>query len=251
MVEQYMGFAYVYDRLMEDVDYEEWSNYVQEMMQNNIENPKKILELACGTGNITIPLAKKGYDIIGLDISEDMLTVAKGKSIEKGLDILFIQQDMVFLEVEAKYDCILSMCDGINYIVDIEDLAQVFDGVYRALQDDGAFIFDISSHYKLKNILGTNTFGENLEDLCYLWENYFDEDTKTLEMDLTFFIKEGKHYKKEEEYHIQRAYEVDELITILKQSKFKDIKAYDAFSYNMPNEKSERIFIIAKKVTLT
>lgn len=247
MVDQYCGFAYLYDRLMEDVDYEDWANYVEKVMVQNRNKPQKILEIACGTGNVTIPLAKKGYNILGLDISKDMLMIAKNKALEDNINILFIEQDMIDLEVEEKFDCILSMCDGINYIVDINDLRKVFQGVYNALDDGGVFIFDISSYYKIKNILGNNTFGENLEDICYLWENYFDEGSNTIEMDLTFFIQDGKYYKKEEEYHVQRAYEVEEIIKILNQLDFKDIKVYDGFTFDSPKDDSERIFFVAKK----
>lgn len=247
MAEQYGGFAYVYDRLMEDVDYEGWANYVEKIMDDNMKKTNKILELACGTGNITIPLAKKGYNVVGLDISQDMLMVAKDKSIENNLKVLFIEQNMIDLELEEKFDCVLSMCDGINYIVDTEDLLEVFQRVYNTLEDGGAFIFDISSSYKLKNILGNNTFGENLDDICYLWENYFDEESNILEMDLTIFIQEGKYYRKEEEFHIQRAYDVDEIINLLNTVNFKDVKIYDGFTFNTHKNNSERIFFVAKK----
>jgi len=247
MTEQYGGFAYLYDRLMEDVDYGEWANYVETIMMQEANKPHKILELACGTGNITIPLSHKGYDVIGLDISEDMLMVAKNKALKNNKNIFFIQQDMTDLQLEDKYDCVLSMCDGINYIVNEKDLTKVFQNVYDTLEDEGVFIFDISSHYKIKNILGNNTFGENLDDICYIWENYFDEDSSTIEMELTFFVQDGKYYRKEEEYHIQRAYQLEEIINILNQVNFNNIKVYDGFNFNKPKSDSERIFFVAKK----
>jgi len=248
MTQQYGGFAYLYDRLMEDVDYGEWANYVEKIMLEEDNKPHKILELACGTGNITIPLAGKGYNITGLDISQDMLMVAKDKALEKNMDILFIQQDMIDLELEEKFDCVLSMCDGMNYIIDENDLTQVFQRVYNTLEDEGVFIFDISSYYKIKNILGNNTFGENLDDVCYLWENYFDEESNTIEMELTFFIQDGKYYKKEEEYHIQRAYKLEEITNVLNRLDFKDIRIYEGFNFNKPKRNSERIFFVAKKL---
>ena len=246
MTEQYGGFAYIYDRLMEDVDYGAWANYVEELMTNDNRKPKKILELACGTGNITIPLSNKGYRLTGVDISEDMLMVAKNKAIDSNQNVLFIQQDMVELEFDEKFDCVLAMCDGINYITEEIDLDKVFHNVYEVLEKDGLFIFDISSYYKLKHILGDNTFGENLEDLCYLWENYFNEDERIIEMNLTFFIQEGSLYRKEEEYHIQRAYEIDEIMNLLNRN-FKEIRVLDGFSLDAPKNNSERVFFIAKK----
>lgn len=247
MHEQYGGFAYVYDRLMQDVDYEVWTDYIESIIKNNIKKTSKILELACGTGNVTIPLAKKGYDVVGVDISEDMLMIAKNKSVENNLNIFFIQQNMIDLELEQKFDCVLSMCDGINYIIDMDDLLQVFQNVYDVLEDEGIFIFDISSAYKIKNILGNNMFGENLGDICYLWENYFNEESKILEMDLTIFIQHGKYYKKEEEIHTQRAYKADEIIKLLNKLDFKDIKTYDGFTFDIHRSDSERIFFTAKK----
>lgn len=247
MTEQYGKFAYIYDELMKDVDYFKWVKYVEEIIIKNIRKPKKILELACGTGNFTIPIARKGYSIVGLDISQDMLTVAKKKTIEENLNVFFIQQDMMNLNLEEKFDCVLSMCDGINYITNINDLIQVFQNVYDILEDEGVFIFDISSYYKIKSILGNNTFGENLDDLCYLWENYFDEENNLIDMDLTFFIREDMYYIKEEEYHTQRAYEEKEIIEKLSKVGFNDIDLYGDFTFNQPKNNSERIFFKAKK----
>ncbi len=141
MTSQYKGFAYIYDRLMEDVDYQLWVNYIEQIINNNTNKVNKILELACGTGNITIPIAKKGYNITGVDISDDMLMIAKNKSVENNLNILFINQDMVNLQLKEKFDCVLIMCDGINYIRDEDDLLQLFQRVYNILEDDGLFIF--------------------------------------------------------------------------------------------------------------
>lgn len=247
MIDQYGGFAYIYDRLMDEVDYVKWADYIEKIIIQENKKTNKILELACGTGNITVPIAKKGYDITGLDISEDMLMVAKDKALKNNMNIFFIQQDMVDLQLENKFDCVLSMCDGINYIVNENDLMEVFQKVYNYLECDGVFIFDISSYYKIKNVLGNNTFGENLDDLCYLWQNYFDEENNTIEMELTFFIQEGQYYKKEEEYHIQRAYKVEEIRYMLEKANFNTIKVYGEFNFNKPKSDSERIFFIAKK----
>lgn len=248
VMDQYSNFAYVYDRLMEDVDYDGWVDYIEGLLKLENHKPKRILELACGTGNITIPLSKRGYEIMGVDISQDMLSVADDKASEAGERIIFLEQDMRELEVEdGGYDCVLCLCDGINYVTEVEDLHKVFHLVYESLSQEGLFIFDVSSYYKLKNILGENTFGENLGDLCYLWENYFNEDTDTIEMDLTLFIQEGRLFKKMEEYHLQRAYRVEELTAALKKAGFNNITSYNAFEYKEPKEESERIFFLVKK----
>lgn len=244
---QYSNFAYVYDRLMEDVDYKGWVEYIEALFQHLKLRPKRILELACGTGNITIPLSKKGYDILGADISPDMLMVASHKAAEAGEKIVFIERDMRELELRGGYDCVLCLCDGINYITEDEGLYKVFRSAYQSLGQDGAFIFDVSTHYKLKYILGENTFGENLGDVCYLWENFFDERTNTAEMDLTIFLQEGKLFKKFEEFHLQRAYKLEELISALRSAGFTEITCFDAFKFEMPEEHSERVFFLARK----
>lgn len=247
MEKQYVDFAYVYDRLMEEVDYHQWVTYIETIFQREGLAPQNILELACGTGNITIPMAEKGYSIVGVDISEDMLMVAKEKAIAKGLELLLIQQDMGQLELQREYDAVLCFCDGVNYIIDPGDLLNMFQGVYRHMNDDGIFIFDISSAYKLEHVLGNNVFGENLDDLCYLWENYYDEDSKIIDMNLTFFTQEENLFRKFEEYHQQRAYEMAELVRFLNQIGFKGVQCYDAFGFKPPTPTSERIFFVCRK----
>lgn len=244
MKKQYIDFAYLYDRLMEDVDYNNWSNYIEELLPN-IKKSKRLLELACGTGNLTLPLMEKGYDVIGIDISEDMLTVAKDKLLQQGYDTLFIQQDMINLELNEVFDIVICGCDGINYITDLDDLLKLFRTVIGHLSEDGAFLFDISSEYKLRHIIGNNTFGENQGDLCYLWENYFDEEKRLVEMDLTFFLQEGDFYRKYEEHHIQRAYSQEEIISALKIAGFSGITVYGDFQKSSPQMRAERLFFLA------
>ncbi len=247
-MDQYGSFAYVYDSLMTDVDYQQWVVYIEALFKREGLAPKKILELACGTGNITIPLSLRGYDMTASDISEDMLMVAADKAAESQARILFLQQDMRELEVENQtFDSVLCLCDGINYIVEESELLKVFSSVHKLLSPEGVFIFDISSYFKLKNILGNNTFGENLGDLCYLWENYFDEETDTVEMDLTLFIESDALFKKVEEFHLQKAYHSEEIIALLKEAGFRDISVYEAFKLSSPVENSERIFFKVKK----
>ncbi len=247
MEKQYVDFAYVYDRLMEDVDYGQWATYIENIFQREGISPNNLLELACGTGNITIPMAKRGYQVMGVDISEDMLMVAKEKALAQGINILFVQQNMCQLELNSTYDGVICCCDGINYIVETEALITLFKGVYRYLSPGGIFVFDISTSYKLKQILGNNTFGENLNDLCYLWENDFDEQTQNIDMNLTFFIQEGRHFCKFEELHRQRAYEVEDLKKILQGTGFNRIQCFDGFSWQEPAKESERVFFVCRK----
>ncbi|WP_156943656.1 class I SAM-dependent DNA methyltransferase [Alkaliphilus transvaalensis] len=247
MINQYNDFAYVYDRLMEDVDYKGWVVYLKEIFKREGIEPKKILELACGTGNITLPLSEEKVEVMAVDISQEMLMVAKDKALTLGKDILFVEQDMTQLELEGKFDVSLCMCDGINYILEEEELVTLFKKLHQHLTEEGIFVFDISSYYKLSEILGENTYGENQGDLCYLWENYFDEETNILEMNLAFFLQEEQLYRKFEEYHQQRAYHITELKSLLLMGGFKSVSVYDGFKFDLPHQESERIFFVCRK----
>lgn len=258
-MEQYGSFAYIYDELMDDVDYDRWVEHIEEIISAQKAEVKNILELACGTGNITIPLAKKEYDIAGIDISEEMLDVAFNKSEEMQIPLVLLEQDIVNLDFDLyDLDCILCACDGFNYITSLEDLKKVFAKSYELLKKNGILLFDISSHYKISKILGNNFMGETREELAYMWSNYYDDSTQLIDMDLDFFVKidveddeedneEDNVYERYKEKHQQRAHKVEEIKDLLEESGFKDIKIYGDFTMEAPKEDSERIFFSAMK----
>lgn len=246
---EYEYLARIYDHLMEEVDYEAWVDYIEHFIEKN--NPPKnnqILELACGTGNITVPLKKRGYEITAIDRSLEMLSQAQQKAADLKLKIDFYQQDMMNLEIQERYNTILCLCDGVNYILDIEDLQAFFRNVFDQLKEDGVFIFDISTYYKLGKILGGNTYGEDLGDLTYLWENYFCEKDETVEMDLTFFqLNRAGLYEKHKEFHVQKAYRHQAMLSLLKEIGFSTVESYHELSFDQPKEDSHRIFFICRK----
>lgn len=246
-MDSYSAFAYVYDKLMEDVDYKGWVEYIEKIFKRYDIRPKNIAELACGTGNITNILAERGYNLIGVDISEDMLFVAQEKARDKGVDVIYLNHDIRELSLPSDLDAILCICDGINYIEDEKDLLKVFDCVYKDLKDHGLFIFDISTYYKLSNVLGNNTYAENFKDVSYIWENYFDEKRKICDFDLTIFMKEQDVYRKYEETHSQRAYEENEILERLNAVGFKNTERFEAFTFTEPNEENERIYFVCQK----
>ncbi|WZL74482.1 class I SAM-dependent methyltransferase [Clostridiaceae bacterium 35-E11] len=246
-MKSYGAFAYVYDQLMKDVDYEGWVEYIEKIFKRYKLVPSNIAELACGTGNITNRLAAKGYNLLGVDISEDMLSMAQEKAADMDIEVIYLNHDMREMMLPTELDVILCICDGINYIVEPKDLTRVFVAVYQHLKENGLFIFDISSHYKLKNILGNHTYAENLQKVSYIWENYFDEKRNICDFDLTIFVEEGRLYKKYEESHSQRAYKENEIIEKLMQTNFRKIEAFDAFTFEEPREESERIYFVCQK----
>ncbi|MBO3445368.1 class I SAM-dependent methyltransferase [Clostridium sp. CCUG 7971] len=248
-MEQYKNFAFVYDELMNEVDYDGWVKYIEDIIKSENVKVQNILELACGTGNMTIPLTKKNYDIAAIDISEEMLSVAREKAEKEGVELVLLQQDLAELDFDIpNLDCILCACDGFNYITYDDDLEHVFKKSYELLKKDGLLIFDVSSFYKLSTILGNNMYGENREDIAYMWQNYFDEEENLVEMELSFFIKgEDGKFERFEEVHQQRAYTEDEIIDLLKEAGFEHIKTYADFTFESPSGEDERIFFVCKK----
>lgn len=248
---QYRDFAFVYDELMDNVDYDGWVEYIENIIKNENAQVKNILELACGTGNLTIPLTKKEYDIAGIDISEEMLQVAREKGEEEDVQLVLLQQDISELEFDIdNLDCILCACDGFNYVTNDEGIEHVFSKAHELLKDKGIFIFDISSYYKLSTILGNNIHGENRKDIAYIWQNYFDEESSMIEMELAFFVEdenEEGRFDRFEETHLQRAYKEEEMKSMLTKAGFEDIKVYGDFTFEAPKENTERLFFVCRK----
>lgn len=244
----YEKFARVYDVFMADMPVEDWLAFIEELWARDTRKPNLILDIGCGTGAITIPLAKKGYSVIGIDISEDMLSTARQKADALDLDILFLNQDMREFELYGTVDSVICICDTLNYLKN-SDLNRIFSLVNNYLNHDGLFIFDISTEYKYAEIFADNTFCDITDSAAYIWENAYYSDTRINEYLITFFIKNNSgKYDRFEELHELHAFTVDEIIASLKSSGFADIRIYDADGFNMPTEKSERIFFSAKKI---
>lgn len=246
---QYNDFAFIYDELMNDVDYDNWVDYIEQIIKRKNVKVKNILELACGTGNLTIPLTIKNYDIAGIDISAEMLNVAREKSYQKNVELVLLQQDIAELDFDVEnLDCVLCACDGFNYLTYDDEIENCFFKVYELLRKDGLFIFDISSFYKLSNVLGNNIFGENRENIAYMWQNYFDEEENLVDMELAFFVKdENGKFDRFTETHQQRAYTEKEMKRFLKKAGFVDIEVFSDFTFESPKENSERLFFVCKK----
>jgi SAM-dependent methyltransferase len=246
-MDRYNEFAVFYDELMNDFDYEEWGNYIEKIFEKYNIDPRNILEMACGTGSLTYYLARKRYNVIGFDVSSDMLSKAYEK-LRPFKNVMLLEQDMVNFEINKKFDSILSICDSINYIIDKDKLYKCFQNVYNHLDNNGVFVFDINSYYKLKEIIGNNTFVEDREDIFYTWQNEFDDIDNVCTFYLTFFKNKGDNlYHRFDEEHMEKAYRVEEIKEILKNIGFAKIDYFDAFSFEPINEKSERINFVAIK----
>lgn len=244
----YNYFAKYYDKLMkEDISYDKIADFIENIFIQYNVNPLLIADLACGTGNITIPMAKRGYDMIAVDNSVQMLDIARKKAINENLDILFLNQSITKLDLYGTCDAFLSMIDGINYVLSPKALVNMFKKIKRCfINPNGLFIFDISSFYKLTEIVGNNTFIYDTEDIFYTWENKYYEDKSLVEMYLNFFVRNNMGYKRFCERHLQRAYTKKEIIFALKKAGFTDIKTYDGFSFDKDKSDSQRIVFVAR-----
>ena len=244
----YESFARVYDLFMDNIPYEEWCEYLYELLQNYGVTDGLVLELGCGTGSMTELLAQKGYDMIGVDNSMEMLEIAMEKKAENGLDILYLLQDMREFELYGTVKAVVSICDSMNYILEDEDLLDVFRLVHNYLDDEGIFIFDMNTMYKYQEILGDNTFAEDREESSFIWENFYDEEEEINQYDLSIFVQEEDgRYCKYEETHLQRAYEQQRVEELIKESGLELLHVYDAFTRELPAEDSQRIYFVCRR----
>lgn len=243
----YTNFAKFYDSLMkEDIDYENWADYIEEIFKRYHKNPKIVCDLACGTGNFTIPMAKRGYDMIGVDKSFDMLSVARNKACDFGLDIVFLQQSFLALDLYGGCDAFLCMIDGFNYVLSPKSLYKIAKKIKDCfLEPNGIVVFDISSRYKLKNYLGNNTFIYDKNDMFYAWENKFHEKTSVSDMYITFFAKSKNGYNRFCEHHLQKAYTESEIRKIFSMAGYKTVNAFSPLTFNAPKNDDLRTVFVA------
>lgn len=243
----YNRFAYLYDELMSDFDYENWYRYIKGIFARYDKSPREILEMACGTGNLSYYFAKDGYKLTCFDLSDEMLSIAYEK-LNRFKNIKILNQDMVNFKLNKKFHSVISICDSINYVVDENDLLKVFINVWNHLEDNGIFIFDINSYYKIKEIIGNNTFVEDRGDLFYTWQNYYDDEKDTCDFYLTFFYSEDGHkYIRFDEEHREKAYKVEKILELLNNAGFSKVDYFEGFTFDLPDKEAERINFVALK----
>ena len=247
-MEAYSGFAEVYDTFMDNIPYEEWCGYLTGLLRDFGVPSGILLELGCGTGSMTELQAEQGYDMIGIDNSEEMLELAAEKRAASGHDILYLCQDMREFELYGTAAAAVSVCDSMNYILEKEELKQVFSLVNNYLDPGGIFLFDLNTEYKYKELLGDSTIAEDREECSFIWENQYDEEEKINIYDLAVFVRrEDGLFEKYQETHYQRAYSLDEVKEALREAGMEFVAAYDAFTKEPPREDSERIYVAARE----
>lgn len=246
-MESYKMMATVYDNLVrEDIDYESIESYILSLLDRFNINTDSYLDLACGTCNVGVYMAKHFKNNYFVDLSSDMLIEADKKLRENRIKGKIVCQDMCSLNLNKKFDLITCVLDSTNYVLDDEDLKSYFQGVYNHLKDDGLFIFDINSYYKISEILGNNIYTYNSDDIFYVWENVFEDDI--VEMNLSFFTKKPNGlYERFEEVHEERAYKEELIEKILKNIGFNLVEKYNGYSNLDVHKESERITYIVRK----
>ena len=247
-MDAYTGFAEVYDLFMDQVPYEKWSRRITEILKEYGIPDGLVLDLGCGTGSMTELLAGAGYDMIGVDASEEMLELAYEKRAESGHDILYLLQDMREFELYGTVRAIVSVCDSLNYITEEEELLHVFRLVRNYLDPDGVFFFDMNTIYKYSEMLGETTIAENREEGSFIWENYYDPEEQLNQYDLTLYIRdEDDRYTRFEETHIQKAYTLERVLELLQQAGMKAEQIFDSDTGKEVTDTTGKFCITARK----
>lgn len=247
----YGKFAYLYDDLMSDVPYDQWVELVNKASETYQVPGKRLLDLACGTGSLSIKFAEEGYDVTGIDLSEDMLMVAHSKASDQGYAIQFYQQNMAEFEGLGKYDIIGIFCDSLNYLQTEKEVFDTFLRVHQHLSDHGLFIFDVHSLYKIMQVFMNQTFALNDEEISYIWHSYQGEHPNSVEHDLSFFVHDpdSGQYDRYDELHFQRTFPINVYKDWLKKAGFEVLRINADFEETEPQMHSERIFFICRKIT--
>ena len=247
-MEMYEDFALVYDRFMDETPYEEWCQFVVGRLKQDQITDGILLDLGCGTGSMTELLAKQGYDMIGVDLSDSMLDIAMEKRAQSGQNILYLQQDMREFELYGTVRAVICLCDSLNYLLEEDDLLTTFKLVNNYLDPNGLFIFDFNTVYKYETVIGDSTIAENREDCSFIWENYYTTEDQINEYDLTIFVKQQKDlFRKFTETHLQRGYTLETMKRLVEQSGLIFVEALDADTHGSVTETSERIYVIARE----
>ena len=247
--EGYNAIARVYDKLNAEIDYARWADFFEKCFDKYLsEKPSLVLDLACGTGRMTRELAGRGYDMIGVDGSADMLSCA----MEAGREgILYLLQDMRGFELYGTVGAVVCCLDSINYLLEEGDVKRVFSLVHNYLDPDGVFIFDVNTPYKFENIYGNEAYiledeDENGAVFCG-WQNEYDRESGICDFFLTIFSEaEQGRYVREEEHQRERCYGRAAILRMLSGTGFETLGVYSDFDFDTPCEDSERWYIVAR-----
>lgn len=239
----YGDFAYLYDELTGDVEYSKRCDYIEDIFARHKLKPDLICDLACGTGSVCVEMDRRGYDMIGIDVSTQMLNVAAQKS--EGKNILYLNQDICDFELYGTVDAFTCLLDSVNHLTEDEDLENLFSLVNNYLNPNGLFIFDINTRYKFEKILSDNIYTYEDDDVFYVWENNYEDGFCDIYVNL--FKKDADGYKRTEQAHSERYYNHKKLKSLAKKYGFTVEGIYGELTFKRPQRKCQREFWILKK----
>lgn len=244
----YQGLANVYDQLMENIDYQEWAQYIKLITEKHNKEIESVLDIACGTGNTSIPLAQMGLRVTGVDLSLPMLQQARKKSADAKTEIIFLQQDIKELELSREFDLVTCFQDGLNYLINEEEIKRCFQSINKTLSDEGMFIFDLNAVKKYShNAQGEISFVDT-EEFSLIYETRYLADEEIWEIQVTGFVRgEDHNYSKFKEVHQEKHHHLRDVERILGATGFKVLDVFHAFSFDPPSDASRRIFVVAQK----
>lgn len=248
MMNSYSRFAQYYDLLTINIDYKARAKYFDEIVDKFGGKKGVLLDLGCGTGSLTECFCKLGYDCLGIDISQEMLTVALDKKIDNDLPIQYLHQDMRKLKLFGGLDVTVCALDALNHLSSLDDILKTFKSVSKFTNPDGFFIFDMNTIYKHKNILSDNTFVYDMDEVYCVWQNTYKTKKNEVLIELDFFERRGDVYCRYEESFSEYAYKTEEIDRLLIESGFKIEAHYNYDSFDEPDKKSEKIIFVARKV---
>ena len=244
----YNNFASFYDELMYDVDYKKRTAYLMRLFKKYDKMPTLLLDVACGTGGFSNEFAKQGVEVIGADMSEEMLNIARERSARQGLDVLYLCQKAEELDLFGTVDGAVCCLDSLNHITDYKKLCKALSKISLFLEPDRLFIFDVNTEYKHREILGDNVFVMDRDNLYCVWANNYTEKNKTVHISLDFFVKQDECYLRKSEDFSERAYTKEELKKALEKAGLFVVEVFDDMTLKPLNEKSQRAIYVTKKV---
>ena len=248
MADSYSILSKWYDKLMDDFDYPSLTAYYCSAIKKYSEDlPKQILDLGCGTGSVSIILAEKGFDVTGIDISSEMLSMAALKTNEQNLKIKYACENMAYLDAGRGYGAAVCSLDGLNYLVDKEELSSCISRVADALVSGGLFMFDVNTKYKYENVYADNSYVYDLDDFFLVWQNYYKKSTCKCSFYLTFFEKKGKNWSRSDEVQIQKYYSEKTISRVLDENGFDILNISAGFDNTELSDKDEKHYYICKK----
>lgn len=245
----YEVFSWFYDELTQNVGYDKRAEYFHKFIQQYCQSGGKVLlDLACGTGSMSEKMAELGYDVIGIDYSEGMLSQALDKKFDSGLPIQYVCQDMTKLDLYGTVDIAICCLDSLNHLSCYGDVEQTFSGVYQYLEPGGVFVFDMNTLYKHRNLLGNQTYTYETDQVYCVWENTLEEDGATVNIDLNIFeLQEQENYKRYIEHFCERAYPLEQIQQGLKKCGFIILAMFQGDTENPVTETTDRVVFVCRK----